>query len=169
MATQMTLYDCDRILSEIDAIAAENDGEITEEQMKALVEAQTTSIAKLGKLCGFMKYLEHGIDACKKEEERIAKMRKTATNRLKSVKHYLLPYLKEHGKTTIDTFTLSTRKSTAVAVDEPFFVTDPDYKHWSRHIPESWEPDKAKIKAALKDGVEIQGCSIEERVSVQLK
>jgi len=164
MATQMTLYDCDRILSEIDAIAAENDGEISEEQMKALVEAQTTSIAKLGKLCGFMKYLEHGIDACKKEEERIARMRKVAANRLKSVKQYLLPYLMEHGKTTVDTFTLSTRKSTAVVVSEPFVE-----KEWCREIPARWEPDKNKIKAALKDGAEIQGAGLEERVSVQLK
>lgn len=162
--SNLTLYECDKVISEIDRIAEENDGIVTDEQLQALVEAQTTSITKLGNLCGFMKYLEHGLDACKKEEERISKMRKVAANRLISIKRFLLPWLIEHGKTTIDTFTLSMRKSTAVEISEPFL--DKDY---CRTIPARLEPDKMKIKAALKDGKEIQGATLVERQSVQLK
>lgn len=170
----LTLYECDELINKIDALAQANDGVITDEELQQLVVAQTTSIAKLGKLCGFMKYLEHGIALCKTEEERISKMRKTAENRLKSVKGYLLPYLQEHGKTKVDTFTLSTRKSKAVDVDVPFFndgikkeLTSKD--DFCRHVPESWEPDKKKIGAALKDGSQIQGCTLTERTSVQFK
>ena len=171
--TTLSIYECSQIINEIETIAYLNDGEIPEEAIQELVEAQTTSIVKLKGLCGFMKHLEHGIALCEQEEERIAKMRKVAANRLESVKGYLLPYLVAKGKPVdVGTFKLSTRKSEAVAVNDEYFASwlnETQDKNYIREIPARWEVDKAAVKAALKEGKEIQGCTIEKRVSVQLK
>jgi len=169
MSNELTLYECSHIIDEIENIAALNEGEIPEDAIQKLVEAQTTSIVKLKGLCGFMKHLEHGMALCKQEEERIAKMRKVASNRLESIKGYLLPYLVAQGRPVdVGTFKLSTRKSEAVGVDMDYFEPEKS-EGYCRYIPEKWEPDKALIKAALKEGKQIQGCSIEKRVGVVLK
>ena len=163
--TTLSIYECSQIINEIETLAYVNGGEIPEVAIQELVEAQTTSIVKLKGLCGFMKHLEHGISLCKQEEERIAKMRKVAANRLESVKGYLLPYLVAKGKPVdVGTFKLSTRKSTRVEISEPFLI-----REYCRVIPESLAPDKAKIKEALQRGEQVQGAAIVEGRSVQLK
>ncbi len=161
---ELTIYECDAIIRQTEAIAAQNEGEIPEEQLQALVEAQTTSIAKLGNLCGFMKHLEHGISLCQTEEERIARMRKVAENRLDSIKRYLLPYIQQQGRpVSIGTFKLSTRKSTAVMLADGF-------EHLDYCVTKTViTPDKMKIKKALQDGRDVPGAVLVERLSVQLK
>ena len=159
----MTIYKCQQIIDQIELSAIENDGEISDEQMKSLVEANTTSIEKLGSLCGFMKYLEHGIDACKKEESRISEMRKKAEKRMGGVKKYLLPYVLDKGKVAIDTFTLSTRKSTSVSVAEDFVA-----KEYMREVI-TVSPDKLKIKEALQSGVNVEGACLQTNYSLQFK
>ena len=167
---ELTIYECTEIIERIEAIAKTNDGEITDEQLQALVEAQTTSLAKLSNLCGFMKHLEGGIALCETEIARISAMRRKAKNRLENVKRFLLPYLQAKGKPqTIGTFKLSTRKSTSTEVDEAWFFSQADAKSYCRHIPESWVPDKAAIKKRLQEGEEISGCTLVEKRTVQLK
>jgi hypothetical protein len=166
----LTIYECSEIIERIEAIAKANDGEITDEQLKELVEAQTTSLAKLSNLCGFMKHLEGGISLCETEIARINAMRRKAKSRLENIKRFLLPYLQAKGKRqTIGTFTLSTRKSTSTEVDEEWFFSQADAKSYCRHIPERWEPDKAAIKKHLQDGVEINGCTLVEKRTVMLR
>ena len=51
-----SLYQCQ------DLIGTE-DGEVTEEQLQQIVQRHTETMDKLKSLCGFIRYLEHGIDA----------------------------------------------------------------------------------------------------------
>jgi hypothetical protein len=164
----MNVYECTALIEQIDALAAQNDGVLTEEQMEQIVKAQTQSIQQLGKLCGFMKHLEHGIDACKAEEARIANMRKVASNRLASVKKWLMPYIEKEGKRTVGTFTLSTRKSESVELAENFAEL---HKEDGTLLTTKTvvTPNKANIKAALKDGAKIEGARLVQRNSLQLK
>ena len=101
--TAMNIYDCQVILEELNALAAQNDGELSDEQLEIFVAAQTQSIVKLGKLVGAIKFIEQGVDFCKAEENRIAENRRKAENRLESIKRYLTPYVKQQGKVRLGT------------------------------------------------------------------
>jgi len=158
----MTVYDCDHIIAQIENRMTE-DGEISDENMKALVLAQTTSLVKLGKMCGYMKYLEHGINNCDEELARISAMKNKAKNRLASIKGYLTPYIKSKGKITIESFQLSTRKSESIKLIDGF-----DHKDWCNEKI-TLVPDKKKIKTALKNGKEIGGAELIVKDNLQLK
>lgn len=163
----LTIYECATIIEQCDKLALENDGEIPEGMLEALVLAQTTSIEKLGKMCGFMKWIEHNIDACKKEEERIAKMRKVAQNRLKSIKKYLMPYVADQGKPiTVGTFKLSIRKSQSVVVSDDF-AGEANRQWCKKEI--KYTPDKVNMKMFLKTGAEIPGAELVTNQNLQLK
>ena len=54
----MSLYGCDELIAEIET-AAQDDGELSNEQLQSIVDAHTQSLTKLKSLCGFIKYLEH--------------------------------------------------------------------------------------------------------------
>ena len=158
----MNIYECDAIIKRVDELAQLHDGEIPEEMIERLVEANT-GIEKIGDLCGFMKYLEHGMESCKAEESRIKAMRDKAAKRLASIKKYLTPYVAEHGKQTAGTFTLSVRKSEQVELNEWF--SDDNYIV----VKTTKAPDKKKIKMDLKQGKEIAGATIVTRQNLQFK
>lgn len=158
----MSLYDCDEIIAEIET-AAEKDGEITDEQLRSIVEAHTQSLVKLKSLCGFIKYLEHGIAACKSEKDRINNIQRKAENRLQSAKAYLVPFVKKNGRTTIDTFTLSVRKSQAVELS-------PDFRNpYFCEVVKKYTPDKKAIKEALRNDEKIEGATLVTNFNLQLK
>lgn len=164
----MNIYECDAIIKHVDDLACQNEGELTEDQIRELTEAHTGSIEALGKLCGYMKYLEHGITSCKTEEARIKDMRTKADNRIKSIKKYLTPYVQEHGKQDIGTFKLSMRKSQSVELDE-WFDMDKESNMPYVNIKTTKAPDKKAIKEALGNGIEIVGAKIKTNQNLQFK
>jgi hypothetical protein len=173
MDTELTLYDCSRIITAIEAIAEENEGEITDEQLQALVQAQTTSMTKLGNLCAFIRHVEGRINLCKEEEQRLAARRKAAENRLESVKRFLTPFVSEQcaklGRPLeVGTFSLSTRNSEAVSIDEErFFIKENIERLCGEKV--SYNPDKKLIKNLLKDGAQIDGASLTQNESLQIR
>jgi hypothetical protein len=68
----------------------------------------------------------------------------------------------------VGTFTLSTRKSSPVEIDETKFFAPSTAKEWCREKV-TYDPDKAKIKAALEAGTQIEGAKIVDRESLQVK
>jgi hypothetical protein len=173
MDTELTLYDCSRIITAIEAIAEENEGEITDEQLQALVQAQTTSMTKLGNLCAFIRHVEGRINLCKEEEQRLAARRKAAENRLESVKRFLTPFVSEQraklGRPLeVGTFSLSTRRSESVSIDEERFFTKANTKSYCVEKV-SYQPDKKFIKDMLKGGTEIEGAMLVENESLQIR
>jgi len=165
MSTDLTLYDCDEIIRLVEEKASEEDGVVSDEDMQLLVDAQTKSIEKLGKLIGYVKHLEAFVDSAKAERERIKAREDSAKNRLESIKKYLLPYVQHHGKKVqVGTFTLGTRKSSAVIVADGF--NNPMY---CTVIPESLQPDKNKIKESIKAGIEVKGAILEEREGLTIR
>jgi len=59
---------------------------------------------------------------------------------------------------------ISWRKSESVEIDESL----PLEKQYIRHI-EKWEPDKVKIKEAIKAGFEVEGASLITKQHLQIK
>lgn len=173
MTTDLSIYQCDEIVKQIEAIAAANEGEIPEDQLALLVQAQTTEMTKLGGLCGFIKYVEHRIDACKQEETRIAAIRKTAEKRLAAIEAYLVPFVSQYraekGRPLdVGTFTLSTRKSESVEIDDVNFNSEENRKNWCTEKV-SYTPKKTEIKQALKAGQEIHGAKIANHENLQIR
>ena len=159
----MNLYEIAAIEDEIDAIAKANDGEISEEQFQALIEAQTQAPAKIDNLVKYIRHLELGINTCQLEEARIKAMRDRADRRIKSIKKYLTPYVQKKGKVETGTFNLSTRKSESVQLSDDFN----DKKYMTEVV--IVKPIKDKIKQALKSGEEIPGASIKTNYNLQVK
>ena len=144
-----SLYDCLSVIQQADELAEHNNGELPEDAMEAIVKAHTTSIGKLRGLVGYIKYCDGQEMICKAEVARIQAKAKTYANRTESIKQYLLPWViaeKERtGKNTeVGTFTLGTRKSQSVELDEGF--ADMNYCEAVTVI----KPDKRKIKEFLK-------------------
>ncbi len=160
---ELNIYDCLEIEKQIEALAAANDGEITETQMEALILAQTTSMEKLEGLCDWLKKIDLFILACKSEEERIKKMRQYAEKRIKRTHGWITPFVQSKKKIEVGTHTLSVRRSTRVFVpdefDDPYYVKEKIVK----------TPDKKAIKEALGEGVEVEGCSLQTYMSLQRK
>ena len=152
-----SLYQCQDIINQIEA------EEVSEEQLKTVVELHTESLDKLKSLCGFIRYLEHGIQACKAEKERINQMQKAAENRLFRVKQYITPFVKTQGKINMDTITLSVRKSVSVELEagfnNPYFCK----------IVKELVPDKMAIKEALKNEEKIEGAMLITNFNLQIK
>ena len=151
-----SLYQCQ------DLIGTE-DGEVTEEQLQQIVQRHTETIDKLKSLCGFIRYLEHGIDACKQERDRIAAMQKAAENRLERIKAFLTPYVQDKGRIQLETVTLSVRKSTSVELKDGF--NDP---YFCKVVTER-VPDKRAIKEALQNNEPIEGACLVTRFNLQIK
>lgn len=110
---------------------------------------------------------QEAVAAAEKEaEKRIADRRKAREARAERMRLYLLDQVRRVGRCPSDAqIAIGTRKSEAVVIDDqsalPFEVM--------RHIPESWEPDKIAIKAAIKSGESIIGARIEARQHLVIK
>ncbi|MHC4725470.1 MAG: siphovirus Gp157 family protein [Planctomycetota bacterium] len=154
-----SLYQCHELTNQIEA----DDGEVSEEQLQAIVELHTQSMEKLNSLCGFIRYLEHGIEACKAEKDRINRMQKAAENRLARVKQYVTPFVKSQGRINLDTVTLSVRKSVSVELE-------PDFKNpYFCKVVKELIPDKRAIKEALKNEDKIEGARLVTNFNLQIK
>lgn len=163
MPNQLNIYECDDLLRQIEAKAATNDGELSDEDMQAIVLAQTQSIEQLGKLVNYVKYLEGFETIAKAEIERIQAKRKTATNRIEGIKRWLLPYVQKHGAVHVGTHRLSTRSSQGVVLADGF--SNPQYG-----VTETvFKPDKKAIKESIQKGIEVKGAVLENRLSVQIR
>ena len=154
-----SLYQCQEIMNQIEA----NDEEVSEEQLKTIVELHTQSMTKLNSLCGFIRYLEHGIEACKAEKDRINRRQKVAENRLARVKQYVTPFVKSQGRINLDTITLSVRKSVSVELE-------PGFKNpYFCKVVKELIPDKRAIKEALRDDETIKGAKLVTNFNLQIK
>jgi hypothetical protein len=133
--------------------------------MEAITKAHTESAEKRLKFCHFMRGLELDIDQYKQEEKRIAHKRKTMEKKLAWSKVYMTPYVIEHGKQNMGTFTWSLRQSKVVETDSEFDVENILYNKTKTET----KPDKKAIKEALNSGVDIPGASIVTKANFQFK
>lgn len=159
----MNIYDVTQIELEIDRIAEANEGEIPDELLMELVAKQTESLVQIEKLCRYIRHLEAFGEMCDAEIDRIGRLKTGATNRMKSIKRYLTPYVVARGKFDAGTFRLSTRKSTRVDIDDSFSI--PEFMKETVTVT----PDKAKIKDAILGGAMLPGARIIESDNLQIK
>jgi len=169
----LNLYDIVALENQIERIAEENLGEIPEEMLKELVEAQTKSLDMIERLCKYVRHLELGIENCKAEKSRITEMQFKADNRIKSIKKYMTDYVDKAGKIIAGTFTLSIRKSEAVMKSESEEL-DKNFAELYRYEPfvdskTSFHANKNEIKKLLNKGEKIDGAQLVQKKNLQIK
>ena len=164
----MNLYQIDHIEKEIEQIAIENDGELTDEQWQMLIEAQTKSLDKVENVCKYIRHLEQFEQKAKEEIARINELKAKAARRRENIKKYLTPYVVSRGKIDVGTFKLSTRKSKSVDINEVEFHNSTDTLQYVDTKTIS-TISKKRIGDDLKAGKEIPGASLKESINLQIK
>ena len=142
-------------------------GEVDEGAEKQLAEYRAEILgADLEKLCKVRVNLMAKADALKAEKDRIATRQKVAEKEVERINNTILFALKNTGKdkVTAGTFTVSTRKSSQLIVNEDEFNDD-------RFIEKvvTQKIDKMAVKQAIKQGEIIDGCQIIVVENLQVK
>ena len=156
----MNLYD---IEYEITNCVDSETGEIIDE--KRLDTLQMAREKKIENILLWIKNLKSEASAIRDEEKKLADRRQSDEKKAESLTQYVQNVLNgEKFKTS--RVVVSYRKSEAVIVDDLQLMQETCDEYLKHKDP---EPDKAKIKAALKDGITVPGCHLEERQNITIK
>jgi len=163
---ELSFFACKDLIHEIEVLAKENDGEISDEQMSALVEAQTQAPAKLLSLCNFLKMGDAHYDTCKARKEEINETQKRTEDVIDRMKAYLAKFIEAQGKSYFcGEYELKTRLSKSVELidkfDNPLFCTV--------EMVRVVTADKKAIKEALLAGEEVPGAELVEKTNLSIK
>lgn len=165
----MTLYEIDHGLAEAFEKAIDPEtGEIIDEEAWAALEAlKMAREAKLENVGLWVKDLLAEAAAIKNEEAALKARRQSAEKKAESLKGYLAYALDGQERFKTAKVAISWRKSETVELlDGVDPVTLPlEYQR----VKVSVDPDKAKLKDALKAGAEIPGVELVEKQNLQIK
>lgn len=162
----LSLYQIDAsiesILNGFELVNTETGEIIGAEALDALQMAREDKIENTGL---YIKNQAVLIEAMKKEEKAIADRRKAYEGQLEKLKSYLGESL---GGEKFETAKVSIffRKSppSAEIIDASKLTSE-----YMREIPAKYEPDKTKIKEALKAGKAVEGAELRQTVSCYVK
>lgn len=145
-----------------DIVVDEETGEILNADALHAVEVEAAD--KIEATALYLRELDAEAKAAKDEADRMIARVKSMQKRSDYIKSMLLDALHATGKVKTARVSVSIRTTQAVAIDE------------GANLPEAYttvkttvSPNKVAIKQALLDGVEVPGCHIEERESVQIR
>jgi Na+-translocating ferredoxin:NAD+ oxidoreductase RnfC subunit len=163
----MSIYD-DVLLAQqlIDECFDLETGEINEEQEQEAIKLRDEIIAQgLEVLCKVRVNYLADIEFLKAEEKRIKEKRQRLEKSLDRLEDYILLIHKQSGqdKSIAGTFTVNTRKSTSVIVDDDF--NDERFQT----IIEEKKIDKTAIKKALTNGEEVAGAYLQINENLQVR
>lgn len=157
----MNLFEYDVRIRNFEFEVDEETGEILNSDELDALEMERES--KVESLALYVKELRAEADALKNEEGALAKRRKAASNKADSIASYLASVL-NNEKFKTSKVAISYRTSRPLRCEDESVVPD----EWFR-VTTNRELDKASIKEAIADGVEVPGCSIDEVKNIQIK
>lgn len=162
--TKLSLYGCDLVTDELERIANENDGELSEENIQLLVDACMQAENKIIGMCKYIKVMESKIKSCKERKAEINEIQKAAEAVITSMTNHMGKYVHKKGKKLeAGEFTLTTRTSKSTFIpkgfDHPFYCKQETVL----------KPDAKVIKAAIENGEEVTGCFVAENIKLKIK
>lgn len=141
-----------------------------EEVDEALMEAAFGNIvAKESRIAHFIKDIESAVDTFKAEEKRISDRRKAMENKVKQLKGYIQLCMERLGMDAVQTGTFKLAIQNNPPALERYDEEAPLPAEYTVIIPEQVQPDNAKIKDALKLGVEIPGYRLTQGRSLRIR
>lgn len=160
----MKLYEIsDAIRQALDHIELDEEtGEILSADALHAVEAQAAEKVEATAL--YLRELDAEAKAAKEEADRMLARVKSMQKRSDYLKAMLLDALHATGKVKTGRVTVSIRTTKAVEIAE-----GADLPEAYTTVKTTVSPNKTAIKDALSAGIEVPGCHIEERESVQIR
>lgn len=161
-----TIYQIEQSYNQLAEELMENGGELTPELETALAITEEQLQNKSVAYSFVIKQMDADIDIIDAEIKRL--------QALKKQREKASEYLKERIKHAMDTFQIDEIKTPLVKINfrksETVEVEDVNQLPAAFKVVKVTEQaDKAAIKAALKDGVEVTGCRIETHRNLQIK
>lgn len=161
------------IQEEISSMLSVPDEELTDEQRAAmsayLDELADQEAAKVDSFAQFFRLETARAEAMKEESKRLAARAKTVSNRLDYLRGLYAGIMLEHGlkKVKGSAYEITLAKSERVEV--PVYTDGLPPEFVRVRVEETREPDKIAIKAAIKEGREVPGCTLKTIYRVQVK
>lgn len=150
------------LLNEIEEL----EGELTPELEERLKINEANMAKKMEDYCKAIRWYDTQILAAKEETERLRKLIKRAERSQEWMKGAMLDVMVglDKPKVSAGTFTVGTRKSTAVNIIDESAIP-------ARYASEvvTVKIDKTAIKDAIKNGEEVPGAQLVERKSLTIK
>lgn len=150
------------LLNEIEELEGELTPEL-EERLK--INAENMS-SKMEGYCKAIRYYEMTVANAKSEKERLDKLIKRSERSQEWMKGAMLDVMEglDKPKVSAGTFTVGTRKSTAVNIIDESAIP-------ARYASEvvTVKIDKTAIKDAIKNGEEVPGAQLVERKSISIR
>jgi hypothetical protein len=142
------------------------DGELSPELETALAINERELQGKAIAYAYVIKDSEDTVSVIDAEIKRLQGLKKTEQNKVTRLKETISNAMEFYGITEIKTETLKLnfRRSEGVVGSNDYLTDD-----LVTIVPEQRKPNLVAIKAAIKEGIEIEGYSIEERYSLQIK
>lgn len=155
-----TLYELVKEIEDFQFVIDEETGEIMNfDELDALQLEKNT---KVENICLLIKNLRSDAEAYKAEKNSFEQKRKQAENKADRLTAYV-QYILAGDKFKSSKVSVSYRKSEKVICPDLLEV-EPDYLRYKEP-----ELDKKKIKDAIKAGVKVKGCYMEESLNIQIK
>ena len=154
------LYELEKAIADFELEIDEDTGEIL--NLEELDQLQLERDTKIENIALWIKNLTSDAEAYKKEKESFYQKERAAKNKAENLKRYLQDF---HAgeKYKSDRVTISYRKSQSVTITDPGQLPAAFLRH------KDPEPDKAKIKELLREGVLVAGAELTDKVSMQIK
>ncbi len=134
----------------------------TGELLPAFEEQRALFNGKAGQVAAYILSVEAEAEKAKVAVQRIKKLADAASKRAEALRRYLTENMGATGVREIKADDGSFKATLYPARDEAVEVFDPEQlpQDYLREIPAKYEPDKALIKKALKDGFDVPGARI---------
>lgn len=166
----MKLYEINDELRKLWDKIAEQDGEMLEEDIKALDEL---ALAKDEKIKGYgilIRELSGEIADCAAEIKRIENISEKKENRLKWLKERLTAFMQEQDIPKFESIevNISFKKSYPLRGAEQAYIDGKLPKEFIKQTITE-KPDKTAIKDFIKNGGTVEGCYIGEEHNIQVK
>jgi hypothetical protein len=163
---KLTIYQIEQSYNQLAEELIENGGELSPSLAEALAITEEQLQNKSVAYSFVIKQMDADVDIIDAEIKRL--------QALKKQREKASEYLKERIKHAMDTFQIDEIKTPLVKINfrksETVEVEDVNLLPLSYKVVKIVETaDKASIKAALKDGVEVTGCRIETHRNLQIK
>lgn len=163
---KLTIYQIEQSYNQLAEELMENGGELTPSLEEALAITEEQLQNKSVAYSFVIKQMDADVDIIDAEIKRLQalkKQREKASEYLKErIKHAMETFSIEEIKTPL--VKINFRKSETVEVDDVNLLPS-----LYKVVKVTEQADKAAIKAAIKDGVEVTGCRIETHRNLQIK
>lgn len=165
----MTLYEIDHAIGEAFEEGVDpNTGEIINEEAWARLESlQMDRAQKLEGVALWVKDLNAEAAAIREEEKNLAKRRQSTEKKADSLRGYLSYALNGAEKFKTSKVAISWRRSETAELLEGMDPAQLPLEY--QRVKVVVEPDKAKLKEALKAGKTVEGVELVERQNIQIK